>query len=196
MSIDDLLKQIPMDQIAGQLGIDPQQAEQLARQAGTALLGGMEANARDPGGAASLTEALQQHADDPLDEEAVDINKIDTGDGAKIVKHVFGDKEEQVANQFGGLGGAGGSGMIMKLLPPAGAPLVMGFLAKQFANKGQAAGAAEGSLRAGTKERSPAAASATCSEGSSAARVAAASRTCWAASSAAAPRANTRRGDR
>ena len=143
MNVDDLLKQIPMDQIAGQLGIDPAQAEQLARQAVPALVGGMEANAKDPGGAASLTKALEQHADDPLEEEALDISKVDTEDGAKIVKHVFGDNEEQVANQLGGLGGGGGSGTIMKLLPLL-APLVMGFLAKQFSNKGQAAGAAEG----------------------------------------------------
>jgi hypothetical protein len=129
VNVDDLLAQIPYDQLASQLGVDRAQAEQLTRQAVPALLGGMEANAQDPGGAASLTKALEQHAGDPLGSGAVDLGSVDTGDGEKIVKHVFGDNEEQVVNQLGGLGG--GSGMMAKLLPLL-APIVLGFLAKSF----------------------------------------------------------------
>lgn len=57
MNVDDLLSRSPMDQIAGQLGIDPAQPEQLARQAVPALVGGMEANARE-GQASGAAEGL------------------------------------------------------------------------------------------------------------------------------------------
>jgi hypothetical protein len=50
MNVDDVLAQIPMDQLAAQLGVDEAEAERLARQAVPALLGGMEANAQDRAG--------------------------------------------------------------------------------------------------------------------------------------------------
>ena len=63
---DEILSQIPLDQLAQQLGVDEATAEQAVRQAVPALLGGMEANAQDPGGAASLEKALGQHAGSPI----------------------------------------------------------------------------------------------------------------------------------
>ena len=56
--LNDLLSQIPMDQLARQLGVDDGTAEQAARQALPALLGGMQANAQDPAGATSLSRAV------------------------------------------------------------------------------------------------------------------------------------------
>ena len=44
-AVDDILADIPMDQLAAQLGVDQATAEQAARQAIPALLGGMQANA-------------------------------------------------------------------------------------------------------------------------------------------------------
>ena len=58
----------------------------------------------------------------------VDLDQVDTGDGEKIVRNVFGSNEEAVVNQLGGIGGLD-AGMIAKLLPML-APLVMSFLAK------------------------------------------------------------------
>lgn len=43
-AIDEILTEIPMDQLAAQLGVDQATAEQAARQAIPALLGGMQAN--------------------------------------------------------------------------------------------------------------------------------------------------------
>jgi hypothetical protein len=133
-AIDDILAQIPMSQLAGQLGVDEQTAEQATRQALPALLGGMEANAQDPNRAASLASALGQHDDDLLD-GGVDVNQVDTADGEKIVGHVFGDNQNQVINQLGGLGGAGGSSLMGKLLPML-APIVMSYLAKRLTQGG------------------------------------------------------------
>ena len=87
--IDELMSQIPMDQLASQLGASEAETEQAVRQALPALLGGMNANAQDPGGAASLAKALGQH-DDNLLEGGIDVSQVDTADGQKIVKNVFG----------------------------------------------------------------------------------------------------------
>ena len=132
---DDLLSQIPMTQLAQQLGVDEQTAEQATRQALPALLGGMQANAHDPSGAASLGQALGQHDDNLLD-GGVDFGQVDTVDGDKIVSNVFGDNREQVVSQLGGFGGGGGGGsnLIAKLLPIL-APIVMSYLAKQFSRR-------------------------------------------------------------
>ena len=60
-AVEDILSQIPLNQLAGQLGINEQEAEQAARTALPALLGGIQANTDDPGGAASFAQAVQQH---------------------------------------------------------------------------------------------------------------------------------------
>lgn len=137
--IDDLLAQIPMDQLARQLGVAPDEAEELARKALPALVGGMEANAREPGGETSLAEAIGQHNDDLLD-GGVDLDRVDTDDGRRIVGHVFGDNRDQVINR---LGGSGKESMMSNLLPLL-APLVMSFLAKK-------AGGAAGGSGAGSR---------------------------------------------
>ena len=50
---------------------------------------------------------------------------------------MFGDNEEQVVNQLGGLGG--GSSMFKSLLPML-APIVLGYLGKQAAGGGGGGG--------------------------------------------------------
>jgi hypothetical protein len=143
-SIDDLLSQIPLGQLAGKLGVDEQTADRAARAAGTVLVGGMEANAQDPAGAASLEQAVRDH-DPALVGGGIDLEKVDVQDGVKIVRNVFGDKQDQVINALGQAGGQGGGGgldmsALTKALPML-APLVMSFLAK-MGGGGQAQAAA------------------------------------------------------
>ncbi|MGH2680543.1 MAG: DUF937 domain-containing protein [Actinomycetota bacterium] len=140
--LDELLSQIPMDQLAHRLGVDEQTAEQATRQELPALLSGMQANAQDPAGAASLSRAVGDH-DPTLIEGGIDVEQVDTDDGDKIVANVFGDNRDQVVSR---LGGGGGGGIVGKLLPML-APLVMAFLAKQF--RGGGSGQASGSGGAG-----------------------------------------------
>jgi hypothetical protein len=128
--LDDLLAQIPMGQVAARLGVDEQTAEQATRQALPALLAGMHANAQDPDGAQSLAEAVNQHQDSLLD-GGVDVGQVDTGDGDKIVGHVFGANRDQVVNQLGGLGGSDSAALVRKLLPIL-APIVMAYIAKKL----------------------------------------------------------------
>ena len=107
-NIDELLNQIPIDQLAGKLGVSEDETKQAVSQALPALVGGMAENAKDPLGAASLEKALGQH-DGTLLEGGIDLDQVDTVDGEKIVKNVFGDNEEAVVNQLGGLGGGAGT---------------------------------------------------------------------------------------
>jgi hypothetical protein len=135
-TIDELVGQIPIDQVARRLGVSQDEAEQLTRQALPALVGGMEANAKDPGGASSLAKAVGQH-DTGLLDGGVDLDQVDTDDGQKIVRHVFGDRSDQVVSK---LSGDGKNALVAKLLPML-APIVMAYLAKRLTGgKGGAAG--------------------------------------------------------
>ena len=108
-AIDDILGQLPIDQLADQLGADPQQVQAASAAVLPALLGGLQANAGD-GGASSILSALGQHNNDLLS-GGIDLSQIDTQDGAAIAGHIFGDQQDAVANQLGGLGGgAAGAG--------------------------------------------------------------------------------------
>jgi len=108
------------------------------------LLAGMQNNAQASDGAASLESALGQHQDGLL-EGGVDVSQVDTADGEKIVTHVFGGQQDQVASQLAGtsqLGGVGGD-LIKKLLPIL-APIVMSYLAKKvLGGRGQSSGAGD-----------------------------------------------------
>ncbi|SDU77539.1 protein of unknown function [Jiangella alkaliphila] len=138
MDIDDLLARLPIDQLAASLGVDEKTAEQATRQALPALIGGMQANAQDADGAASLTKALDDH-DDELVKGGVNLADVDTNDGEKIVSNVFGGNRDQVVNQLAGFNSkAGGSDLIGKLLPML-APIVLSYLAGQLKGGDKAA---------------------------------------------------------
>lgn len=123
-SLDELLAAIPFDQVAAQLGVSTDEAEAATRQAVPALLDGLNANAQDPAGAASIDAALDQH-DGRLLGSGLDLGSLDLADGSKILDHIFGANRDQVTNQLGGLGG--GDSLFAKLLPML-APLVMSYL--------------------------------------------------------------------
>ncbi len=137
--LNDLLGQIPVNQIAAQLGVEPAVAQQGIEAALPALLGGLGANAKDPAGAASLGKALASKDGSILD-GGVDVNAIDTADGAKIVKNIFGDKSDDVAAALGGAKGDQDTDLVKKLLPIL-APIVLAYLAKNVGGKaGQGGG--------------------------------------------------------
>ncbi|MFC7880005.1 DUF937 domain-containing protein [Isoptericola sp. NPDC057391] len=145
-SLDDLLAELPIDQIAGRLGVDAEQAQRAVGGALPALFGGLKANADDPAGAASLAGALSQH-DPGLVEGGIDVAQVDTADGEKIVDHVFGAKKDQVVAQLSGAAGTD-SGILQKLLPIL-APLALSYLSKKV-------GGGQAPAPGGTAERSAA----------------------------------------
>ncbi|MGF0314901.1 DUF937 domain-containing protein [Nocardia fluminea] len=137
-SFDDLLSQVPIAQIADQLGVDQATATTAVQAALPTLLGGLQVNAAQPQGAASLLGALDNHGGLVEGEGAVDLEQVDVGDGEKIVDNVFGDEKNTVISALGAGGGTGGNELIGKLLPIL-APIVLAYLAKQLTGGGAAA---------------------------------------------------------
>ncbi|WP_240689794.1 DUF937 domain-containing protein [Arthrobacter sp. PAMC25564] len=99
--LHDILGQIPIDQIAGLLGADEGTARSAVEAAVPTLLAGMHNNAQAPDGAAALESALSQHQHGLID-GGVDVSQVDTADGERIVSHVFGGQQDQVASQLAG----------------------------------------------------------------------------------------------
>lgn len=127
---DELLAQIPIADIARRLGIDPDDAQDAVQQVLPGLVGGLEANAQDPAGAASLERALVQHGGAP---RLRALEEIDTHDGEKIVGHVFGANTDQVAARLAGASPkANVTGEIIGKILPIVAPIVLGWLASRF----------------------------------------------------------------
>lgn len=141
--IHDLLNQIDVNQMAALLGTDPASAQSAVEAALPTLLAGMHNNVQAPDGAASLQTALAQHQDGLVD-GGVDATQVDTADGEKIVGHVFGGQQDQVAANLAGTAGLGGIGgdLIRKALPIL-APIVMSYLAKKILGQGGQAGGSE-----------------------------------------------------
>ena len=143
-AVDDILSNIPLADLADRLGVDQATAEEATRQALPALLGGIQANTDDPGGAASFASAVRQH-DNDLVEGGVNLDDVDENDGDRIVSHVFGDQRGQVVHQLGNTGGASTTSDLMGRLLPLLAPIVMAYLAKRLGG-GAAAGGQSGGI--------------------------------------------------
>jgi hypothetical protein len=137
---DEILANIPLTQLAAQLGVDEATAEAATRQAIPALLGGLQANAQDPAGAASLAGALGNHSSALVD-GGVNLEDVDTADGEKIVGNIFGSNSTQVAHTLGNNLGQQ-SGLIQKLLPIL-APIVLSYLARRLTGGSSGGGAGD-----------------------------------------------------
>ena len=136
---DGLLDLIPVGDIAKQFGIPESVAEAAVEQIIPAVIGGMAANSKTETGAKSLEKALGQH-DKPLPTGKVKIESIDTVDGGKIVKNVFGERAPQVAEAVAESNDSGQvtKDLIAKLLPIV-APIIIAFIANQFLGQKTAA---------------------------------------------------------
>lgn len=124
--IDDILKALPIDQIASKLGVDRDTAQKAVKEGGATILTGLEKNAQSPAGSAAIEKALGKHRSDADD---VDIDRVDTADGEKILGHIFGGQEKEVAQKLTSEPQTAGIDF-GKLLPML-APIVMGMLAKK-----------------------------------------------------------------
>lgn len=133
--LDGIMEQLGsggVAQISQALGADQGDVGSAIAAALPAILGGMANNARSADGAAALSTALDDH--NPSIFEQLGPILAGGGDGAKILGHVLGGRQNQVESNLAQQSGLD-LGMIAKLLPML-APLVMGYLAKQKQSKG------------------------------------------------------------
>lgn len=129
-AVEEILGELPIDQLAAQLGVDPETAEQAAAAVIPSLIGGLAHNA-DNGHEGAIAGALAQHGESSLfGSGPVDLGAVDTVDGEKIVQHIFGDQSGQMAAALGQRTGASKS-LIQQLLPIL-APIVLAYLAKKL----------------------------------------------------------------
>jgi hypothetical protein len=142
--LDDLLKALPLDQIAGQLGIDQGTAQSAASGLLPAIFGGLQANAQDPAGAESLGKAVSQHSP-ALVEGGINLDDVDTEDGAKIAGHIFGPQQDQVVAKVAETTGTEPS-VLSKLLPAL-APIALSYISKKMQSS-QAGAAGQGEPQA------------------------------------------------
>ena len=117
-----------VDTLSKSVNAKPDQVKQLASLALPTLLQAMNKNAKTEQGASSLLKALDQHADDDVDDISGFLKKVDTQDGAKILGHLLSNKsgavESGLAKQTG-LDISQVSGLLTML-----APLLLGQLGK------------------------------------------------------------------
>jgi len=133
-AINDILGQLPLDQLASQLGASPKDTQSAATTAITSLLGGLTLNAQDSQGEASLAGALAQHASS----KPVDVAKVDKKDGAKIVNHALGTTPDKAAEAVAGKTGVDPN-LLAQLLPLL-APIVMAYLGNQASKSSSGGG--------------------------------------------------------
>lgn len=138
--ISDLMKRIPVADIAQQLGISESEASSAVSTALPGLVKGLQANATDPAGASSLLDALKGK-DPSLAQGSISLSDIDISDGAKIVKNVFGSNQDQVAAKLGG-----GKSDIMSQLLPILAPIVLSWVASKVLGGGSSSSSKGGGL--------------------------------------------------
>lgn len=134
MDFDEILKQVPVDDIAEKFGVSHDVARQAVQEGGAVLLGGLAKNAQTDEGSSAIEKALNRHEGFS---GASKVDDVDQADGDKIVKHVLGDKKDDVVENLTKSEKTAGGIDFGKLLPIL-APIIMGLIAN--ANKGKGGG--------------------------------------------------------
>lgn len=129
--ISAILNELPVNDLAQKVGASPDDVQRALGDLLPTLVGGMQANAHAPSGAASLASALEQHVNG-----AQSVDDVDEADGEKIAAHVFGGEQDAVVAKVAQHSG-NDKGLIQKLLPLV-APLVMAWLASRFTKSNDA----------------------------------------------------------
>lgn len=136
--VDSVMEQLQsrgaVDQIAGRLGVSPEQAHSAVSAGLPAILAGLARNTQRQEGAAALANALEKDHDGSVLDDNAYFDSYEQKDGQGILGHVFGEKTGAVQSQVSALGGLDPAqgGQLLQML----APLVMGFLGKEKSSGG------------------------------------------------------------
>ncbi len=133
-ALDDILKQLPVKDIARTLGVDRRTARAAVREGGQTILSGLHQETQTPEGAAALSQALSQHTGPKRVSSAAD---IDTADGDNILGHIFGSEKDAVTQRLGASSAGAGGIDFGKLLPML-APIIMNYIANRKSSSEQA----------------------------------------------------------
>ena len=130
--LDDLLAQIPVQDLAQHLGADSGEVNSAVETLVPVLVSSLSQNAADSGQANDIMSAATAFAAKNL------LGSVGSGadhnQGADLVSQFFGGNDvNQVASQLSGAG-AGNSNLIQRLLPML-LPLVLAYVGKQISQK-------------------------------------------------------------
>jgi hypothetical protein len=132
-------------QIGKQLGVDDQRASAAVAAALPLLLGALARNASRPEGAEALAGALSRdHDGSILDNLSGFLPNAANGPGASILRHVLGDRQDQVASNLGRATGLDGRKAAVLLATLA--PVVLGALGRMQRQKNLNAGSLASTL--------------------------------------------------
>lgn len=133
MNLQDLVQGAVGQQLVSglsqQLGVENKNVSSAVSMALPFILSQMNKNAQSPQGAESLSGALNAHSGSALDNVAGLLSSANMSDGLGILGHVFGNKQNQVAQNIGKQSGIS-TGQVMQILATL-APVVMGFLGQK-----------------------------------------------------------------
>jgi len=132
--LDELIAQIPVQDIAKQLGADEGEVHNAVRTLVPALVGGVAENVNaDSIDSADLEQEVAKQGASGLLDGGVSVDQVDPSQGDQFVARIFGGNDSNaVASALAG-GGGGNSDLIKKLLPIL-APIVLAYLGKQLSN--------------------------------------------------------------
>jgi hypothetical protein len=133
--LDELINQIPAQEIASKLGVDEGEVNSAIKTLVPALVGGIQQNvqAGDIDSSKLESDVATQGASGLLD-GGVSFDQVNAQQGDQYVARIFGGNDSNaVASALAG-SGAGGSDLIKKLLPIL-APIVLAYIGKQLTQK-------------------------------------------------------------
>lgn len=135
--LDDLLAEIPVQDIAKKIGADEGEVNNAIRTLVPALVGGVAENVHaDSIDSSKLESDVSRQGASGLLDGGVSVDQVDENAGDQYVARIFGGNDSSaVAAALAG-GGAGNSDLIKKLLPIL-APIVLAYIGKQL-TKGNA----------------------------------------------------------
>ena len=132
MDINDLMGTMlnsgALDQVSQMLGVNQKEAGSAIEEVLPMLLKGMQGQAKNKETQQGFLQALQDHSNDDTSDFTKYLKNVDTEDGAKIVKHLLGAQQEEVAAKATKKSGLD-TKTIMKLMAIA-APLLMSRMGK------------------------------------------------------------------
>lgn len=86
-----------LEQVSGMLGVDEKNAESAIEYVMPMLLKGMQGQMSNKDTQGGFMQALLDHSQDDTDDLKKAVKNVDMTDGAKIVNHLLGTEQEEVA---------------------------------------------------------------------------------------------------
>lgn len=126
---EQMLRDSVLSKIGASVGVEPSKVEQIVKLGMPTILQALGRNASTVEGSEALAGALKEHEKDKLSDIEKFLEKVDTRDGAKILDHVFQEKNEPVQQNLAkkaGINNLQVAGILAML-----APIVMGILSQQ-----------------------------------------------------------------